>query len=67
MKVTIETILKKYLTDNGYDGFHNGACACKLPDIGPCDLESDKCQPGYLVETLDEDWPWEIVATKGTK
>ena len=50
---TIREILKKYLEENGYEGFyltrklHFENCQCEISDDFPCDLEGiGLCKPG---------------------
>lgn len=60
---TVETILKDYLTQNGYDGlFFPGECACLKEDLEPCGHLNKDCQPGYRVESTnpDDDCDWYI-------
>ena len=50
-KLTLKQIVKKYLTENGFDGLYNSdnACGCKKFDLFPCDGDgSYDCKPGYL-------------------
>lgn len=72
--MNITDIVKKYLTDNGYDGLFNGSaeCACKCDDIGPCyDGMISDCEAGYEVSCSGEDCEfhldgehWHIVRDK---
>ena len=42
-------IIKKYLTENKYDGFFSPyGCACKKEDIAECGQIFCDCEPGYL-------------------
>lgn len=51
----VKEILKKYLTDNDYDGlFCPGKCACLVDDLFPCEEMNYKtCEPGYKNECGD--------------
>ncbi len=41
-------IVKKYLTENGFDGLHSGSdCGCELSDLAPCSFFPLRCTPGY--------------------
>lgn len=64
--MTIEQILKDYLSQHGYDGLYNeGVCACKLDNLVPCG-EPGNCRAGYLVDgcTCGEGCAFHIVETK---
>jgi hypothetical protein len=60
-------IVKKYLTDNGYDGLCTENCGCRLDDLAPCADDFTRCVPGYEVK-CDElsccDAGWHISVMK---
>ena len=65
--MNLETIVKMWLTENGYDGLRNpnGECACKIGDLAPCESDCLQCEPGHLVEAPpDGDFVWQIVPGK---
>ncbi len=49
--MTVQDIIKRYLTDNGYDGLFNtdidGGCACEIADLAPCQEVGLDCKAGY--------------------
>lgn len=48
--MTVIEIIKKYLTDNKYDGLYDGSCGCcgcGLSDLFSCGIVSHSCEPGY--------------------
>jgi len=47
--MTVEEIVKQWLTDNGYDGLFNDECGCELKDLGPCGEMTGDCTAGYKV------------------
>jgi hypothetical protein len=51
--VKVEDILKKYLSENGYDGFYNSdmECGCTLEDFMPCGQIDSECSASYLHES----------------
>jgi len=45
--MTVEEIIKEYLTTNGYDGLCCEDCGCGIDDLAPCgDMRLD-CVPAY--------------------
>lgn len=64
--MTVKDILKKWLTDNGYDGLVNphGECGCEASDLVPCDSRCDTCQPAHRGPDLEYDSDWAMYATK---
>ena len=44
----VREIVKKYLTENGFDGLFQAECGCSLVDLMPCgDQFMADCNPGY--------------------
>ena len=41
-------IVKRWLTDNGYDGLCNVECGCRKNDLFPCGSDPGRCIPGYI-------------------
>jgi hypothetical protein len=68
MNMTVEEIVKKFLTDNGFDGLFNvdGDCACPTNFLAPCGEISNNCEPGYRVEgcTCGQGCDYHIVRDK---
>lgn len=63
----VKVILKKWLTDNGYDGLYEGECGCRKSDLFPCGSDPGMCMPGKI-EWFKDDFDnrqWKIV--KGRK
>lgn len=47
----VRTIVRDYLTANGYDGLHNHQCGCDKDDLFPCGYEQAcECHPAYRWE-----------------
>lgn len=50
---TVQSIMKQWLIDNGYDGLCCDECGCGVDDLMPCsgDYGSgiDQCVPGFKV------------------
>lgn len=45
--INVEEIVKKHLTDNGYDGlYHDSDCGCHVDNLAPCDVCCLECRPG---------------------
>ena len=48
--MTLQEIVTAHLKSNGFDGlYYPGVCACKLPDLMPCDEPQTDCQAGHLI------------------
>ena len=47
-------IVKKWLTDNGYDGLYEGECGCRKHDLFPCGSDPGRCAPGQILWIRDE-------------
>ena len=47
--MNISDIVRKYLTDNGFDGLCGAGCGCHMDDICPCGGEGNflECIPGH--------------------
>ena len=47
--MTVIEIVKKYLTENGYDGLYNSdsECGCTTKDVPLCEA-CDLCEAGYF-------------------
>lgn len=46
--MTCKEIIKKYLTENNFNGLvHRGECGCEIDDISPCDEYCLMCEPAY--------------------
>lgn len=60
--MTVNELITKHLTDNGFDGLYNGLCdcACKLGDLAPCQGFQDDCTPGYYIPDFDSSGDWGI-------
>ena len=55
----VKEIVKAYLIAYDYDGLCSDECGCKIDDLMPCENNTDRCVPGYLVECkgcTDYDW-----------
>ncbi len=50
--VTVKSILKEYLSQNGFEGIVNifCECSCELDDLFPCGEDFSDCSPGYKTE-----------------
>jgi hypothetical protein len=51
--VTVNDIVVKYLTDNGYDGLYNDDCGCVITDLCPCFELSPDCHAGHKIPCPD--------------
>jgi len=52
--MTVVEIVKKHLTDNGYDGLYTDECGCLIDDLMPCCSEcAFDCEPGYKMSIDD--------------
>lgn len=48
--MTVADIVRKYLTDNGYDGLCTDGCGCSLDEFMPCCSDGvPDCVPAYRV------------------
>ena len=56
MTVTVKTIVKTYLDENGFDGLYNDDCGCSLRDLMPCDYDVSTCKPGHARLLPDGDF-----------
>jgi len=67
--INLTGILKKWLTENKYDGLFNYECecACIIDDLVPCGDPQEDCEPGYRspCDCID-DHDWHIVPCKET-
>ena len=45
--IDVGDIIKKYLTDNGFDGLAGDECGCGIDELFPCDYVTPECQPAY--------------------
>lgn len=52
--MTLKTIVKKWLKENGYDGLYIGECGCRRNDLFPCGADPGLCEPGYIRWSKDE-------------
>jgi hypothetical protein len=43
-------IIKKYLTENGYDGLCNADCGCGMDELFLCGSDTTECVPAYKVD-----------------
>lgn len=54
----VHDIIKEFLIKEGYDGlFYPGECACKIDDLCPCGSNCLDCEPGYLQNKDECDFP----------
>ncbi len=56
-------IVKKWLTDNRYDGLCDAECGCLKNELFPCGSDPGMCIPGYI-EWFKDDFgnlQWKIV------
>jgi len=62
----LKNIVKKYLTENGYDGLCDGDCGCRKNDLFPCGGDPGRCVPGYISWGKDDfgNREWSIVPKK---
>lgn len=53
--MTVKTILKAWLKENGYDGlvFPREDCGCLLDDLIPCGVDCAECEPAYNVGKIE--------------
>lgn len=65
--MSIEEIIRKYLTDNNFDGLFNEDedCGCEVDDLFPCVdcCHLRYCEPGYKHKG-GTDYDWVISPTK---
>lgn len=48
--MTAVEIVRRWLSENGYDGFYlDGECGCLLDDFAPCGEMGSECKAGYKV------------------
>lgn len=47
--MTVTKIVRKYLSENGFDGLYNAdaECGCRIDDLAPCGEPIGECRPGY--------------------
>lgn len=65
--MNIKDIVRKHLTDNGYDGMYcrEHDCACLADDLAKCcDGNMLYCNPGYKVQGKGGPLDWYISAVK---
>jgi hypothetical protein len=64
--MNVKAIVKKYLTENGYDGLYKGECGCRKNDLIACGGPAVFCRPGYFKWGKDPwgDREWSIVPKK---
>jgi hypothetical protein len=70
MNAIVEEIVKKFLTDNEFDGLFNvdGECACLTGHLAPCGNISGMCEAGYLKSaTNSRGDDWRILRHKSPK
>lgn len=60
--MTVKEIVEAYLAAHGLDGLWSpdGDCFCKCGDLMPCDDDSARCQPGYLIRCPCGQHDWHI-------
>jgi len=48
--------VKKWLTENGYDGLVNAyaECGCEIADLAPCEHNCLECEPAYKGPITEE-------------
>ncbi len=63
----LKGIVKKWLTDNGYDGLYERECGCRKNDLFPCSSDPGRCKAGYILWFRDDfgNRQWRIAAKKG--
>ena len=74
-RVTIQDIVKEWLTENSYEGLCNDDCGCEVADLMPCDQPNPYlCEAGYKIPCpgpedckADGDCPWHISPNKSSK
>lgn len=70
-KKTVRTIITEWLKEHDYDGLCCQDCGCELKDLMPCSGDIygciANCQPGYKIESDDEDYDFYIVSSKPNK
>jgi hypothetical protein len=52
--MTLKSIVKKWLTDNGYDGLYMTRCGCRKNDLFSCNSNPGWCAPGYIKWGTDQ-------------
>jgi len=62
----IQTIIKDWLKDHGYDGLYNinGECGCGIDDLMPCMDYCGGCKPGYKIPDPSGEYNFLIVENK---
>ena len=60
-------IVKKWLTDNGYDGLYEGGCGCRKSDLFPCGSDPGRCMPGKIEWFRDDFGSRQWIIVKGRK
>ncbi len=59
--VDVRRIVALYLEEHEFDGIYaDGECACRMPDLMPCDGSAADCKPGYLLPCDCGDHEWHI-------
>jgi len=63
--MTVETLVAKWLRNNGYDGlYYPGECACLVDDLAPCCENFMDCSPGYRYPPEDDEADFTMCAER---